>query len=217
MSPSESPQSLKIDAVFVYNDPRDWALDIQLIVDVLLSSHGILGTSSPKNNSSLPNRGYQQDSQPPLYFSNPDLWWASEYTLPRLGQGAFREALEGVWTAVTGGPGRGVHLHKTIIGKPYHHTYEFAERRLVLHRQDLIGDREEGKLRRVYMIGDNPESDIRGANEYKSALGTQWTSVLVRSGVYNDGMGEPSHRPRVIVDGVWEALQWALRREGLAE
>ena len=45
-----------------------------------------------------------------LYFSNPDLLWASEYHLPRLGQGGFREALEGVWEAVTGGTEKGVKL-----------------------------------------------------------------------------------------------------------
>ena len=114
---SDPSKSLKIDAVFVYNDPRDWALDTTIILDLLLSSNGVLGTLSSKNNNpNLPNRGYQQDGQPPLYFSNPDLFWAAKYHLPRLGQGGFREALEGVWAAVTGGEHKGVQLHKTIIG-----------------------------------------------------------------------------------------------------
>ena len=83
---SDPSKSLKIDAVFVYNDPRDWGLDATVILDLLLSSQGVLGTLSDKNGrEDLPNRGYQQDGQPPLYFSNPDLWWAAKYHLPRLG------------------------------------------------------------------------------------------------------------------------------------
>lgn len=73
-------ESLKIDAVFVFNDPRDWALDSQIILDLLLSKDGYLGTYSEKNgDSSLPNNGWQQDGQPKLYFSNPDLFWATSH------------------------------------------------------------------------------------------------------------------------------------------
>jgi HAD-hyrolase-like len=141
----------------VYNDPRDWGLDATIILDLLLSREGILGTISSKNNNQdLPNRGYLQDGQPPLYFSNPDLWWAAKFHLPRLGQGAFRESLEGLWSAVTGGEKKGVTLKKTLIGKPYYMTYEFAEKKLVQHRKELFGSGQTGPLKRVYMVGDNP-------------------------------------------------------------
>jgi hypothetical protein len=154
-APPKNP--LKIDAVFVFNDSRDWALDIQIILDLVLSHAGILGTISPLNgNSSLPNRGYQQDGQPSLYFSNPDLLWAAKYHLPRLGQGGFREALEGVWNAITGGKEAGVTLQKKLFGKPHQATYEFAERRLTNHRKQLFGlgdgDSKYG-LKHVYMVG----------------------------------------------------------------
>ena len=102
-------------AILVFHDPLDWALDIQIVLDLLLSHEGILGTLSSKNgDKSLPNHGYLQDGQPTLYFSNPDLWWASEYHLDRLGQGGFREAFEGVWDAVTGGKANGVELKKEV-------------------------------------------------------------------------------------------------------
>jgi hypothetical protein len=155
--PNSPSDSLKIDAVFVYNDPRDWGLDATLILDLLLSHQGIMGSISPLNgDSALPNKGYQQDGQPMLYFSNPDLWWAAKYHLPRLGQGGFREALEGLWKSVAG---EGVKLEKEIIGKPYAKTYEFAEKRLITHRNGIFGGRKEAvntPLRRVYMVGDNP-------------------------------------------------------------
>ena len=147
--------ALKVDATFIFSDPRDWALDTQLILDLLLSHKGFLGTVSKLNNNpDLPNRGYQQDGQPPLYFSNPDLLWAAAYHLPRLGQGGFREALEGVWKAITGGEEKGVKLEKRMFGKPNTVTYEFAEKRLEEHRTVILGKESAGrKLRSVYMVG----------------------------------------------------------------
>ncbi len=215
-APNDARSPVKIDAIFVFNDPRDWALDTQIILDLLLSHKGYLGSLSPKNGkNSLPNRGYLQDGQPPLYFSNPDLFWAAAYHLPRLGQGGFREAFEGVWNAVTGG--NGVLLEKRMFGKPTQGTYSFAEKRLASHRKELLGKGQtrigmEG-LKRVYMVGDNPESDILGANQYKSHAGSTWQSILVRSGVYSGG--EPAHKPKVIVDDVWDAVRWGIENEGI--
>ncbi|KAF2839048.1 HAD-superfamily hydrolase [Patellaria atrata CBS 101060] len=211
---SNADESLRIDAIFVYNDPRDWGLDATIILDLLLSRKGILGTISSKNNDkTLPNRGYQQDSQPPLYFSNPDLWWAAKYHLPRLGQGGFREAMEGLWTAITGGREKGVELKKEIIGKPYFKTYEFAEKILNRYREELFHGQAPGKLSRVFMVGDNPESDIRGANNFESPLGTEWFSILVKTGVYEEGE-PPSCEPKAIVGDVLDAVQFAVDKSG---
>ncbi|KAI1417416.1 putative HAD superfamily hydrolase [Hypoxylon sp. FL1857] len=205
----------KIDAIFVFNDPRDWALDTQLILDLLLSERGVLGTYSAKNGrADLPNRGWQRDGQPPLFFSNPDLFWSAAYPLPRFGQGAFQAAVAGVWREITGGR---ADLERTVIGKPHARTYGYAEQVLNAHRATVLGvqpDRLE-PLRTVYMVGDNPASDIRGANEYESPVGTSWTSVLVRTGVWSpERGGEPAYTPKVIVDDVRKAVQWALEQEG---
>ncbi|KAI9769351.1 MAG: Haloacid dehalogenase-like hydrolase domain-containing 5 [Geoglossum simile] len=225
IAPNDPSSGLQVSAILVFNDSRDWGLDATVILDLLLSSGGVLGTSSPLNNRpDLPNRGFQQDGQPPIYFSNPDLLWAAAYHLPRLGQGGFRAAVEGVWEAVTGGRSAGVTLQKTIIGKPSRETFLFAETQLRQHREAMAAlnpqaspsdaEREEApKLHRVYMVGDNPESDIRGANEYLSPWGSQWLSILVRTGVYS-GADEPARKPRVVVDDVWDAVRWGLQREG---
>ncbi|KAJ4983489.1 had superfamily [Stagonosporopsis vannaccii] len=219
IDPTSPTTSLQIDAIFVYNDPRDWGLDAQIIKDVLLSERGILGTLSSKNgNAALPNKGYQQDGQPTLYFSNPDLLWAAKYHLPRLGQGGFREALEGIWAAITGGEKDGVQLQKVVMGKPYKPTYEFAEKRLIAHRRQLLqGDTSQhGVLKRVYMVGDNPASDIAGGNNYISPHGTDWASILVSTGVYVEGT-KPAVQPRKIVGDVWDAVSWAAAQEGWTE
>lgn len=79
-------------------------------------------------------------------------------------------------------------------------------------------------LKKVYMVGDNPESDIMGANNYTSKQGnaTEWVSVLVKTGVYTDGDGErrydfearPELKPKIVVEDVNEAVQWGLRDMG---
>lgn len=211
--------TLKIDAVMVFNDPRDWGLECQLLVDVLLSYKGILGTYSNKNGKrDLENHGYQSDGQPPVYFTNPDLLWASAYPLSRLGQGGFREAMVGVWNAVTKtASGESVPLKYTIMGKPHGLTYEYAEKVLLRQREQAFGKdgTQEVPLKKVYMIGDNPESDIMGANNYQSLVDAQWMSVLTRTGVYKDREGEqPTVKPKVIVDNVREGVRWALRDSG---
>ena len=205
---------IKIDAMMVFNDPRDWALDTQIILDLLLSHRGYLGSISPKNGDpNLPNCGYQQDGQPPLYFTNPDLFWAAAYHLPRLGQGGFRASFEGVWDAVTGGEKVGVKLDKKMLGKPFNETFDYAEKMLLKHRRHLLKrGGPAGSLKRVYMVGDNPESDILGANRYgfpTSSRNIAWHSILVRSGVYSGG--KPAHEPRTIMQGVWEAVEWATK------
>lgn len=184
-------------------------------MDLLLSKEGYLGTYSSKNgDETLPNRGWQQHNQPKLYFSNPDLFWAAQYHLPRFGQGAFQAALQGVWNATTGD----AKLEMTVIGKPHAHTYEYAEKVLDNHHTEMLRQRgvertDQNKIQRVYMVGDNPESDIRGANEFKSPLKTEWESILVKTGVYKDGT-VPAYTPKAIVNDVALAIRWALQQEG---
>jgi HAD superfamily hydrolase (TIGR01456 family) len=201
--------TLKIDKILVWNDPRDWSLDIQVIHDLLISHRGYLGTISDKNgNSSLPNNGWQQDGQPHLWISNLDLLWKTEYPVNRFGTGAFLEALMGVWAASTGG----AELQFSALGKPFQHTYQYAHDRLLQHEKG-----QKRRLKRVYMIGDNPESDIRGANEFAPADGTEWISILVKTGVWKEtaAQREPRYKPTVIVDDVVEAIAWAMRNEGV--
>jgi len=214
INPDSPADSLKIDAVFVYNDPRDWGLDLQVLMDVMLSHKGIMGTYSSKNgDASLPNSGYLQDGQPPLYFSNPDLLWAADYHLSRLGQGGFRAAVDGLWQALTSSKDHPTpELYKRVAGKPFRETYEFAEKQLLRHRDAKFGKSQAPPLKRVYMVGDNPESDIRGANSYKSRYGVEWISLLTRTGVYKDRDGRrPTWEPRAIVDDVKAAVQYALK------
>lgn len=216
--PLPSPQP-KISAILVFNDPRDWALDIQIITDLMFSEGGILGTySAPK----FDKRGRCVPvNQPFLFFSNPDLMWAAGYHLPRLGQGAFRASVLAVLDRrmrELGGFLGAKFTHQRIktIGKPSFATYRYAETVLNLHRAKVLHTSVEElePLSRVYMVGDNPESDIKGANDFNGKDHTKWTSVLVKTGVYDPERGEPRIAPKMIVDDVAAAVAWALKQEG---
>ncbi|KAL9579612.1 MAG: hypothetical protein Q9212_005016, partial [Teloschistes hypoglaucus] len=197
--PPDPQKHLRIHSVFVFADPRDWALDTQILIDVLRSDNGILGTTAKKSTQ----------KQIPLHFSNPDILYAATHHLPRMGQGAFLASFLGAWNAVTDTT---TSLEYKTIGKPSQTTFEFAEHRL---RQHLPKTGREAELKKVYMIGDNPASDIQGGNTYVSPFGTACETILVRSGVYTDDDDQtPAYTPTTIKDNVWEAITWALEREG---
>lgn len=192
----------KFDAVLVFNDPHDWAADIQIISDALNSKNGYLGTA----------RDYK-DSEPsiPIYFCNQDLLWASEYHLNRFGQGAFRLINRRLYAALN----NGLPLTDYAIGKPTKLTYDFAHQVLIDWHKKLINNDtqlleqrlpplgvtpENSPFQNVYMVGDNPASDIIGAQRYG------WNSCLVRTGVYQDGNPLGEVKPTMIVDNVYDAV-----------
>ncbi|KAJ3011984.1 UNVERIFIED_CONTAM: hypothetical protein HDU68_001438 [Siphonaria sp. JEL0065] len=119
--------------------------------------------------------------------------------------GSFRHALEGVYHRLCKKK-----LEYTMFGKPYKSTYDYAKRaidvhasRVLLHRDYESGKGEEERERRRYFgIGDNPESDIEGANR------NGWTSVLVKTGVYEGG----PHEAKYLVEDVEEAVDVILSR-----
>ncbi|KAF9528509.1 HAD-like domain-containing protein [Crepidotus variabilis] len=179
-----------IAAVFVYHDPRNWALDVQVTCDVLQSG-GVIGGPY------ISSRGRTPPVE--LVFCNPDLIWRSDFDRPRIGQGAFKVAFQSVYRALTGSE-----YPHVQYGKPTQATYEFAEELLNLHLHDLYGAPNQFK---PYMVGDNPESDIAGANAAK------WSSLLVKTGVYEPANGPPAYKPTMIVEDVEEAVRWAVEQE----
>ncbi|KAJ7128944.1 HAD hydrolase [Mycena crocata] len=179
-----------ISAIFVFHDPRNWALDVQVICDVI-QSEGIIG-------GPYVDLG-KQNSPVELFFCNPDLIWQGAFQRSRLGQGAFKEAFQGVFKALTGSE-----YPYVQFGKPTRATYDFATEVLNDRLQALGGQRRP--LPPVYMVGDNPESDIAGANSTPN-----WNSVLVKTGVFTGG--QPTHEPTYQAEDVEEAVRWAIARE----
>ncbi|KAF2643786.1 HAD superfamily hydrolase-like protein [Massarina eburnea CBS 473.64] len=185
---------VKIEAIFVFADSRDWASDQQIILDLLMSKGGYLGT-----------RSETFEDGPPVFFSHNDVVWSASHDLTRIGMGALRVSLEAMFKAVTGKD-----LKTTAFGKPQIGTFEFATRLLQQWRKDTHGI--DSPPDTVYFVGDTPESDIRGTNEYDQHAANSWYSILVRTGVYQEGT-TPRFQPRATVDTVLDAVKHGMERE----
>jgi len=179
----------------VFADSRDWAGDIQIMLDLAMSKGGYIGTLSETF-----------DEGPPIYFSHSDIVWSAAHDNVRLGMGALRKMVEMLFKDLT----KGKELETIAFGKPQIGTFEFATRLLQQWRKD------EHRINRppetVYFVGDTPESDIRGTNQFNAKSKNDWYSILVKTGVYQDGT-KPAYKPRVTVDTVLDAVKHGLERE----
>src|SRR5690606_29302505 len=135
---------VEIEAILVFSDSRDYATDYQIMMDLLRSKKGRLGTFAEDPVS----------ERIPVYFSQGDLLCPTEYPYgPRMSQGTFRLGFEAMYKAITG-----VELERTIYGKPERATYTYADEVLSnwmeeIHAENVLPEN-------VYMVGDNPQSDI---------------------------------------------------------
>lgn len=64
----------------------------------------------------------------------------------------------------------------------------------------------------VYFVGDTPESDIRGTNQYNEKAKNTWYSILVRTGVFQ-GDAQPAYKPMATVETVLDAVKHGMKRE----
>ncbi|KAH8695564.1 phosphatidyl synthase [Talaromyces proteolyticus] len=189
--------TMNIEAIFVFADSRDWAGDQQIILDLLMAKNGRLGT-----------RSETFEEGPPIYFSHNDVVWSTAHDYTRIGMGALRASLEALFKAVTG-----KELTTIAFGKPQLGTFQFATRLLRQWRKDT--HRINRAPDTVYFVGDTPESDIRGTNEFDShhASGdAEWYSILVKTGVFQEGT-IPRFPPKKTVNNVLEAVKFGIQRE----
>ncbi|KAH3672195.1 hypothetical protein WICMUC_004424 [Wickerhamomyces mucosus] len=224
---------ISIDAILVFADSRNWAADQQIILELLLSKNGVMGTTSQTF-----------DEGPAIYFAHSDFVWATDYKLSRYGMGALQVSIAALYREHTG-----KELQVIRFGKPQRGTFKYANKVLSHWRKDVLEEHVEQnkevngnvfsdtdddddddnsddddepltvqKLSQltldlppastVYFVGDTPESDIRFANSHD----TSWHSILVKTGVYKDGT-IPKYKPKHIAENVLEAVKYAIERE----
>lgn len=125
---------VNIDAILVFADSRNWAADQQIILELLLSENGIMGTICPT-----------ADSGPGLYFAHSDFVWATDYGLNRYGMGALQVSIAALYQEHTG-----KELEVTRFGKPQRGTFRFAEKVLSNWRRETLSEHvEQLKLERT--------------------------------------------------------------------
>uniref|UniRef100_A0A8B9PNT5 Haloacid dehalogenase-like hydrolase domain-containing 5 n=1 Tax=Apteryx owenii TaxID=8824 RepID=A0A8B9PNT5_APTOW len=171
-----------IEGVILFGEPVRWETSLQLIIDVLLSNG---------------NPGAELEDIPyphlPVLACNMDLLWMAEAKMPRFGHGTFLLCLENIYKKVTGRELR----YEALIGKPSTVTYRYAE---YLIKQQAEKQGWKSPIRRLYAIGDNPMSDIYGANLYNSYLKSGCESILVCTGVYRHNADVPSNPEECVTE-----------------
>ncbi|KAG1339156.1 hypothetical protein COCNU_04G014620 [Cocos nucifera] len=185
----------RVKAAFVVSDPSDWGRDIQVLCDIL-------------RYGGLPGR--DKGHQPPIYFASDDLEYQAAFPTERLGMGAFRIALEGIFNSVSGSP-----LKYTSFGKPNPFVFKNAEVILtqlvsdIYHSQDNMDGGTGHEFSTLYMIGDNPKVDINGAMK----AGRPWFSILTRTGVFKGQDNDTQFPADLVIDTVEEAVDHILKKE----
>ncbi|TGZ76234.1 HAD-superfamily hydrolase [Ascodesmis nigricans] len=182
----------EIEAILVFSDSRDYATDYQIMMDLLRSKKGRLGTVAED----------PVKERIPVYFSQGDLLCPTEHPYgPRMSQGTFRLGFEAMYKAITG-----VELERTIYGKPERATYTFADEVLAnwmeeIHAENVLPEN-------VYMVGDNPQSDIIGGNMYG------WNTCLVKTGVHTGDENDKENPASMgLFANVLEAVKHCIKKE----
>lgn len=114
----------KIDAILVFADSRNWAADQQIILELLLSKNGVMGTESKT-----------YDEGPQIYFAHSDFIWATNYKLSRYGMGALQVSIAALYKEHTGHE-----LKVNRFGKPQKGTFKFANKVLSNWRQGVLDE-----------------------------------------------------------------------------
>ncbi|KAF2016320.1 HAD-superfamily hydrolase [Aaosphaeria arxii CBS 175.79] len=180
-----------IEAIMVFSDSRDYATDMQIIMDLLRSEDGRLGTVAKDPVS----------QRIPIYFSQGDMLCPTEHPIPRMSQGTFRIGLEAMYKAITGAD-----LERVVYGKPELATYKYADEVIASWMEQIHNDEKLPK--NIYMIGDNPASDIVGGNMYG------WNTCLVRTGVFQGGDNDEENPASFgVFKNVLEAVTTAMKKE----
>lgn len=191
----------KIAAVVVLRAPADWYAGLQIIVDVVLSN-GHVGNSTQATGDDSKENG-KAVQEVPVFIANPDVTYQGKYALPRFTVGAFGVCLKALYKHQR--PEDDLNIR--FFGKPFLDTYTYAEE--ILKRQAASSGLT---LSTVYGIGDNPLSDIRGANE----AGDHWFSILTRTGVFRGEINDEQYPARYVAQDVTDAFTFITQREGLS-
>ncbi|CAG8454941.1 3087_t:CDS:10 [Ambispora leptoticha] len=193
---SETPEydfsKQAIQAIMMFHDSRDWGRDMQIMLDVLQSKDGYIGTLIPEAEEIL--------HQIPLYFANPDFVWSTEFPIPRFGQGAFRIAFARLFEEATGKK-----LKYELFGKPETPIYRYAESLLADQAYEIC--KRHTLPKHIYAVGDNPAADIAGANAHN------WNSILVRTGVFQGKDNDVRFPADHVAQDVFEAVEYMFHKE----
>ena len=180
---------IAINGIFQISDVLRWEIPVQLCSDLLISSNGIPGTKKRREDKFSVS----------YHLSFDEIQYKDSFVLPRFSGGACFQSLQHLFKL----------LYKydfpyTIYVKPSKLIFNYAKEKTVKNYPYIL-------ISNYYMIGDNPEIDIKGANE----CGIH--SILVSTGVFDHkkNKNDSKYPAKVVVKDFYEAINYILLRENI--
>ncbi|KAL4506008.1 hypothetical protein ABPG72_013769 [Tetrahymena utriculariae] len=177
-------------AIFILSMPFNWEESTQLILDLLSTEDGKIAQQMP---------AIGPEKHIPIYVAYNDTTYKSEFQLPRIVNGCFTAAIKEIYKTIYK---REINLE--FYGKPQLKQFEFARDYTLSHID------KNHEVTNYYMIGDNPQSDIQGANK----IG--WTSILVRTGVFQGEGNDDQDPAKYVVNDFYDAIKLIFEQEGIS-
>lgn len=143
---------ININAIMIFADSRNWAADLQIILELLLSVNGRMGTESKT-----------YDEGPQIYFAHSDFIWATDYSLSRYGMGALQVTVAALYREHTG-----KELKVNRFGKPQPGTFKYAEKVLKNWRKNVL--QKQLKNDGIQKLNENEPENKNDNDDGKDAL-----------------------------------------------
>lgn len=171
---------LCINSIFQVADVLRWEIPLQLCCDILISKDGVPGTE----------RSSDEEQKIMYHIANADMDYMDIFTLPRFCGGSFFLSMNHLYKMKYGKD-----IKLLVYGKPSKLVFDYARKSTGIKN-----------VSNCYMIGDNPNVDIKGANN------AGIFSILVRTGMFK-GENDKDNPAKKVVDNCYDALKFILKKE----
>jgi len=180
---------LPVSAMIIWNDVYKWDECAQIMCDLTSSEDGTIADKFPEHGT--------KTKHIPIYACSNDLVYAGNFRLPRIACGGAVETFKHMYKLLYG-----LDPEITYYGKPEISTFRYTE-------QYVREKWNNFEISNFYMIGDNPTTDIKGANR------AGWTSILVKSGIFKGDENDVQNPANFVVNDLKEAIQLIFKLEGI--
>lgn len=185
-------KQISISSIFQVSDVLRWELPLQICCDILISKNGLPGTI----------RSIDNKYQVPYHLSLDEIDYKDKFILPRYAGGAFFSSVQFLFDKMYKRK-----IQYQLYGKPSPKVFDYAIN-VINKKVNKIGK----SLGNLYMIGDTPQTDIKGANNYERD-GKGIYSILVRTGMFKGGINDKKNPAKKVVDNFYEAIRFILKKE----
>ena len=174
-----------IAAIVQLTDLVKWEINSQLFSDILISPNGVPGKVLKAN----------EQQKVDYHLACLDLLYMDKFPIPRYACGAFFVCLENLVKMKYGR-----NIRYVEYGKPSKVLFDYA-------RKQILRNNPQRKIGRFYMIGDNPEVDILGANR------SGFHSILVKTGIFTGKNNSQRFPAQTVCEDIGEAVEFIIENE----